>query len=349
MVVKVKLWNRIFPVLLLCLLLFTGCSSKASQDPVIPADNEPQITDPVKEEPEVAETPAEPVETETGVKETEIEPVDMYTTEAVNARTGQGVSFEVRYTLPRGTKVQVLESKDGWSRILHEEEISYIAEEFLSLSIPVERKRIVIDAGHQSKGNSTREPNAPGSSVTKAKVSSGTRGVSTGLYEYELNLLVTMKLREELIQRGYEVILVREKHDVDISNVERAMVANDNEADCFIRIHANGDSNSKTRGMLTISQTSANPDNGHLHPESYRLSRLVLSGMVEETGAADRGIWETDTMTGINWCKVPSTIVEMGFMSNPEEDVLLSTDAYQDKIVQGIANGLDDYFSSGAD
>lgn len=322
------------------LFLLSGCKAEVSEVPESPVLNGPQITDPVKEDPD------EPTDVETSSEGAEAEALDMYTSAEVNARKGGGTSFEVRYTLPRGTKVQVLENKDGWSRILYEGEMSYIADEFLSVSEPALKRRIVIDAGHQSKGNSTREPNAPGSSVTKAKVSSGTRGVSTGLYEYELNLLVTLKLKEELTGRGYEVILVRESHDVDISNVERAMVANDNEADCFIRIHANGDVNRSTKGMLTISQTASNPNNGDLHPKSYKLSKLILSNMVKETGAVDRSVWETDTMTGINWCRVPSTIVEMGYMSNPEEDVLLSTESYQDKIVQGIANGLDEYFLS---
>jgi N-acetylmuramoyl-L-alanine amidase len=66
--------------------------------------------------------------------------------------------------------------------------------------------------------------------------------------------------------------------------------------------------------------------------------------MVDATGAKNRGIWQTDTMTGINWSNVPSTIVEMGFMSNSKEDQLLSTESYQDQIVQGISNGIDEYF-----
>ena len=58
---------------------------------------------------------------------------------------------------------------------------------------------IVIDPGHQKKGNSQKEPNGPGSDVMKAKVSSGTKGVSTGIWEYELNLAVSLYLKEELV------------------------------------------------------------------------------------------------------------------------------------------------------
>ncbi len=206
-------------------------------------------------------------------------------------------------------------------------------------------KLIVIDAGHQAKGNSNKEKNSPSSSTMKAKVSSGTKGVSTGLYEYDLNLQVTIKLQAELERRGYKVLLVRDSHQVDISNVERAQIANNAGADAFIRIHANGSDDQSVHGALTICQTSKNQDNANTYKDSYALSDNILKKMVEATGAKDRGIWQTDTMTGINWSKVPSTIVEMGFMSNPEEDKLLATESYQDKIVQGISNGIDAYFS----
>lgn len=212
-----------------------------------------------------------------------------------------------------------------------------------------EKHLIAIDAGHQAKGDYSTEPIGPGASEQKAKVSSGTQGRFTGLAEYELNLTVATLLREELEDRGYEVLMIRESNDVSISNMERAAMANEAGADAFIRIHANGSEDPSVNGIMTLCMTPGNPYNSVLYPQSRALADALLDGMVEATGANRQSVWETDIMSGINHAQVPVSIVEMGYMTNETEDHNLATAAYQQKLAEGMANGLDQFFAGQED
>lgn len=208
-----------------------------------------------------------------------------------------------------------------------------------------EKKLVVIDAGHQRRGNSSLEPIGSGASSKKAKVASGTTGRASGLAEYQLNLIVAKKLKKELESRGYEVKMIRTKHNVNISNAKRAKMANKWGADAFIRIHANGSTNTSISGALTMAPRSNNKYlKKSVIKKSQRLSKKMVNAFCKATGANNQGVMQTNDMSGINWCKVPVTIVEMGYMSNRKEDLKMASASYQKKMVKGMANGIDAYF-----
>ena len=207
-------------------------------------------------------------------------------------------------------------------------------------------KVICIDAGHQAKGNPEKEPIAPGSKITKAKVAGGTRGVVSGLAESELTLSVALKLQSVLTSRGYTVVMCRTTNDVNISNAERAAIANANKADAFIRIHANGVSNSGASGVLALAPSDKNPYCASIAADSQALAVQLVNGQCAATGQKNKGVSLNDTMSGINWSQVPVAILEIGFMTNPVEDLNMSTADYQTNIATGIANGLDVYFAN---
>lgn len=207
---------------------------------------------------------------------------------------------------------------------------------------------IGIDPGHQSESvdMSALEPNGPGSSEMKAKCTSGTQGTYSGVPEYQLNLEVSLQLRDELEQRGYHVVMTRTDNETAISNMERAQYVASQGAEIYVRIHANGDDSHTASGALTMSPSQNNPYIPQLFEQSDRLSRCIIDSYCAATGFQNLGIQYTDTMTGINWSTVPVTILEMGFMTSQNDDLKMNDAEFQKTMVQGIANGIDSYFAS---
>lgn len=294
--------------------------------------------------------------------------VAIKTTTNVNLRKEPNTDCEIIKVISRGTELQKYTEENGWAKVKCGEDIGYVSAEFLAEpsqvseepvqnvttttkveAIPGQHRNpnsavVVIDPGHQRSGNSTTEPNGPGSSVMKARVSSGTTGVSTGVPEYILNLDISLKLKTELENRGYTVYMTRSTHDVNISNIERAQYASSVGADIAVRIHANGSTSSSVSGAETLAPSANNPYVSHLAAASQSLSRCIVDAYCAATGFKNRGVIASDTMTGINWSEVPVTILELGFMSNAAEDQMMQDGNMQNNMVQGIANGIDAYF-----
>lgn len=218
---------------------------------------------------------------------------------------------------------------------------SFVVMQLVAQEKPLTGVKIGIDPGHQAKGNNQKETIAPNSKKTKPKVSSGTSGVATHIPEYKTVLEISLKLRDALESQGAEVYMTRETHDVDISNQERAKMMNACGVDLVLRIHCDGVDNHSKHGIALYCSKS-----NSIAAESYRACEAILPAVCEVTGAKNNGIVSNDNYTGQNWSTVPCLMVECGFASNPEEDVLLNTEDYQWLLASGLTQGIIDYIEA---
>lgn len=208
---------------------------------------------------------------------------------------------------------------------------------------------VCIDPGHQGSwvDMSAQEPMAPGSSQTKNKATTGTSGNFSGVPEYEVNLQVSLVLKKELVNRGYKVVMTREDNDKAISNKERADFAAEQGADITVRIHANSDNSSSASGALTMSPTTSNQYlDQDIIQKSQTLSSCIIEHYCAATGLGNKGVISSDNMTGTNWSTIPVTILEMGFMSNQNDDLYITDTSHHELMAQAIADGIDEYFST---
>lgn len=208
-------------------------------------------------------------------------------------------------------------------------------------------KTVCIDPGHQGRGNYGTEPVGPGSGTRKTKVSSGTYGRYSRKNEYQVVLEIALKLQKELEHMGYKVVMTRTSHNVNISNAERAKIANKANASIFIRLHCDGqDYGSSLHGVRAMTVSRRNRYvSAAAAQKGQTLGAALAKYQAKATGQNVLQLLTTDEMTGLNWAKMPSAIIEMGYMSNPAEDRNLASPKYQDKIAKGLANGVTYYFT----
>ncbi|MEN8076530.1 N-acetylmuramoyl-L-alanine amidase [Clostridioides difficile] len=201
---------------------------------------------------------------------------------------------------------------------------------------------ICVDPGHQGKGDSRGEAVAPGSSNKKPRVSSGTAGIATKKAEHIVNLEASMILKELLLEKGYSVVMTRETADVNISNAERAEIANNANANMTIRIHCDSiNDGGKTGATILVPSKSSQYTKG-IYCESYKYAEILKQTLIDKNIKVN-GIFERNDITGFNWSKVPVVILEMGFMSNYNEDKMLSNHEYQRKLMECVTKAIDIY------
>ena len=207
--------------------------------------------------------------------------------------------------------------------------------------LPLEGAFICVDPGHcvsPLAGKGYTEPVSPLSDEVKDVYTRGTSGANQS--EEELNLKVGLLLRDALESLGARVLMTREVSEITITGIERCEMANEAGCDVCVRIHADGSTDSSVSGVSVLVPAPDLLGTPEILDESVRLGELMLSAVLESTGACDRGLSHRSDLTGFNFSRIPCVFLEMGFMTNPGEDALLETGEYQEKIVEGIVNSL---------
>ncbi len=219
-------------------------------------------------------------------------------------------------------------------------------DESVTVKIKVKGKKIIgVDAGHQLKANLNVEPIGPGAYTKKTCVSAGTYGRYSKLKEYQLTLKVAKKLKKVLWNRGYQVVMSRIRHNVNITNRERAIKFNNAGCNVVIHIHADGVTSSAAHGATAIVPASSNPYlSAKTISKSKKLGQSVLKAYCADTKISSRGLSYKNDLTGINWSNCAVMFLELGFMTNQSDDLYMASQSGQKQMVKGIADGIDDYF-----
>lgn len=254
-----------------------------------------------------------------GTEETNVSSITIQY-ENTQVREGPSTDYDIIHFAKKGTEYEVLSQNDEWYEIAANDHTGYILEDLVTEPKEAnnknvfENKTIIIDAGHGGRDV-------------------GAIGV-TETYEKNFAYLTAHELEQELQYLGADVFLTREE-DEFISLSSRATYSNFLDTDAFISIHYN--SVPELPGVSGI-------ESFYYSEQDENLAKYIQQGIIRETDESDRGVAMGDFQV-LRMNLKPSVLLELGFISNPEREALLQTNAYQKKLVTGIVEGLRKYFS----
>lgn len=288
--------------------------------------------------------------------------------ETINVRVSPSKDADIYKLLPGGEVLNRTGYNEEWTKVLVDGSTFYVYSEYVIQTEPPAgtlpetteeetptdtatksdaekvKKIVMLDPANQAVVNAEQIAIGPDSEVTKQGASTGNVGTTLGTKESELNLSYAKLLKTELESRGYQVLLTRDTDEINLSNKDRAELANDSEATIYVRIQMNFSENSSLAGVMAVCMPEDSTFNGDLHADSYRLATYLIQGVLDKTACTNQGIYETDQMTSINWSEKPVALIKLGYLSNAEEESKLVDPDYQSEIVKGLADGLDAYY-----
>ena len=198
-------------------------------------------------------------------------------------------------------------------------------------SLPVSGKVVILDAGHGTPDEGAESKN--------------------GTTEAQINLKIVLKIQQLLEQSGCTVILTRSDenaiYDLDaktlkqkkISDIHnRVKIGNESSADIFVSIHLNKINEQQYYGWQTFFNTN--------NEQSKDLAEQIQTALNEAIQKENHRIaMKLNTVYIMKHVEIPISIVECGFLSNPEEEQQLQQEEYQNRLAWGIYNGIISYFS----
>lgn len=188
------------------------------------------------------------------------------------------------------------------------------------------------------------EAMAPGQAEEECTFSTGVTGKVTGVQENQIDLGVAKQLQKILLERGYQVVMLREDDESRLSSANRAIAAAESEADIQILISCRKRQDLGEKGAMAYLPKKENPNVGYMYDDCYRLSQCVLSQYCAEDLFENNGFYETDTSRTINWSKIPITNIMLGCISDESDEQKMADQNNWAIMAEGIANGIDAYF-----
>ncbi len=217
------------------------------------------------------------------------------------------------------------------------------AESSSATASPFTGKTVCIDPGHQAIA---RQGEWVDPGMTKRNPPENAEaGAVTGNVEYLLTMDIAEKLRNLLEKDGINVIMTRESGGVDLTNIMRAEIANNRDADLLVSIHLNYSRDANAKGTTTLYPANTKWTAG-FYEKSKTVAIYIQADTVKSCGTADLGISPRDDLPLFNWSKVPVAEVLVAYLSNAEEDKLLATDEFRWNAAWGIRNGIIKYLGS---
>ena len=173
-----------------------------------------------------------------------------------------------------------------------------------------------------------------------------------GISEKSLTLAIQSRVKAKLEAEGYQVVTTRTS-DTYVDLTDRSRVANASESDIFVSIHINASGSSAAQGIETYyyQPYAEYPSriNATYHANPTRLSmsdtlaNAIQSSLINATGAQNQGV-KRQTFAVLRETTAPAVLLELGFLSNPQEAARLNTSAYQETLANAIVAGIKSYY-----